>query len=171
MKEQWKPVRDYEDLYHVSNHGRIRSFHARSKGAEVFPGMNEKGYKFMPLSRGGKLKNKRIARLVAEAFLPDWDEALEVDHINGIKTDNMASNLRMITHRQNCRSFTTTKRGATSKYRGVSWYKRDCKWKVDIGVNGKSMHVGYFTSEVEAAKAWDEKALSLGFSKEALNAV
>jgi hypothetical protein len=47
---------------------------------------------------------------------------------------------------------------AGSKYRGVSWYKRDSKWKAQIECDGKNHHLGSFEDEKEAAKAYDRAA-------------
>lgn len=52
-------------------------------------------------------------------------------------------------------------RNGTSKYVGVSWFKRDSKWRAYLKQNGKQFHLGYFASEIEAAKAYDKKALKL----------
>ena len=46
------------------------------------------------------------------------------------------------------------KKGGTSKYIGVSWYKITNKWVSKIEINGKIKHLGYFTDEKEAAQAY-----------------
>ena len=43
----------------------------------------------------------------------------------------------------------------SSKYRGVSWYKKSNQWKAEIKVAGKLEHLGYFDDEAEAARAFD----------------
>lgn len=48
-----------------------------------------------------------------------------------------------------------------SKYRGVCWNKCNSSWKACIKIDGKNKHIGYFTNEVEAAKAYDVKALQV----------
>ncbi len=50
---------------------------------------------------------------------------------------------------------------ATSKYIGVSWFKRDGCWRAWITINKKQIHIGYFNSELEAALAYDKKAIEL----------
>ncbi len=47
--------------------------------------------------------------------------------------------------------------GGTSKYKGVSWARHMNKWKASIGFKGKQIQIGFFDSEIKAAKAYDEK--------------
>ena len=110
-----------------------------------------------------------IHRIVAEVMLPDWDKKLEVDHINGDRANNHWSNLRMVTASKNQRSFRSKCLKATSKYRGVCFYKRTSDWFVQCKVKGSSNFGGYFKNEVSAALAYDKIAESLGFNPEALN--
>lgn len=82
-----------------------------------------------------------------------------VDHINGDTLDNRQENLRLCTARQNvCNS---GPRGGTSKFKGVYWFRWKNKWAAQIRCKGEKYHLGYFDSEVEAAKAYDAKALEL----------
>lgn len=84
-----------------------------------------------------------------------------VDHINHNTLDNRKSNLRPATYRQNNFNKLPQKRGGTSKYKGVSWNKRNKKWVAQIMINRQSIHLGCFTEEIEAAKAYDKKAKEL----------
>lgn len=83
---------------------------------------------------------------------------LQVDHINGLRTDNRRANLRLCTHAENKRAYKKPSRGS-SRYRGVSWNTREQKWKVTIMVERKNLHLGYFTAELKAAAAYDAAAL------------
>jgi hypothetical protein len=49
----------------------------------------------------------------------------------------------------------TTKKGGTSRYRGVCWYKSTKKWRARIGVDGKTKHLGSFVDEDDAGRAYD----------------
>ena len=113
----------------------------------------------------------QVHRLVAMAFLPDWNENLQVDHVNGERSDNRLSNLRMVTPRENQMAFRRKHEGASSKFRGVSWHKRTQEWYASIKTDGNRQNLGCFTSEEDAAKAYNSAAIKLGFKKEALNAV
>jgi hypothetical protein len=76
---------------------------------------------------------------------------LEVDHINGIKTDNMPENLRLANHSENQRNRQFINKRNKSGVRGAYW--EDGKLRVSITVNGKTKHIGRFTSKQEAESA------------------
>ena len=85
-------------------------------------------------------------------------EGLQVDHINGDKLFNLRSNLRICTNQQNNRN-TKSRKGSSSKYKGVSWDARNKKWISQICIgNGTHKKIGRFVCEIEAAKAYDELA-------------
>lgn len=77
-----------------------------------------------------------------------------VDHINGNKFDNRMSNLRICTPSQSARNVSKTKKKCTSQYKGVDWNIKGMKWRSICG--GK--YLGYYDSEIEAAKAYNEAA-------------
>lgn len=80
-----------------------------------------------------------------------------VDHINGNGLDNRRDNLRPATTAQN--QWNTEKQANnTSGYKGVTYDKRARKWKAYIGVNGKRLHLGYFSTAEEAAIAYNDAA-------------
>ena len=80
-----------------------------------------------------------------------------VDHANGQKLDNRRSNLRLATRSNNASN--QKKRSSTkAKYKGVIWRQNAQRWQGYIGTMGKWIHLGYFDSEIEAAKAYDEAA-------------
>jgi hypothetical protein len=80
-----------------------------------------------------------------------------VDHINGNGLDNRRTNLRLCTQQQNCRN-SRPHRDGTSRFKGVSWFKRDQCWRAYLVIDAKQKHLGYFADEVEAAKAYDAAA-------------
>lgn len=103
--ERWRPVVDYEGLYSVSSHGRVRSERntTRSrKGAIIQPG-DTHGYRLVALSAPGYArKTWLVHRLVAEAFigLPPCDGA-QTNHRDGNRSDNRVENLEWVTPREN----------------------------------------------------------------------
>jgi hypothetical protein len=85
-------------------------------------------------------------------------KGLLVDHKNHDGLDNRKANLRAATRRQNAQNRRKTKRKTASKYKGVSWNKRDKRWVAEIRANDICRDLGYFKSEIEAAKAYDKAA-------------
>lgn len=112
-----------------------------------------------------------VHRLIAMAFLPDYSKDLQVDHINGDKSDNRADNLRMATCRQNHRGFQNKRKGGSSEHRGVCWATREGKWVATIMIDYKHVFLGYFKCEHSAALAYNKGALAAGFAVESLNKV
>lgn len=74
-----------------------------------------------------------------------------VDHINGNPLDNRRVNLRVVTQKTNSQN--SRARGGSSRYRGVSWAKREKKWLASAYVAGRNRHIGYFDLEEDAALA------------------
>jgi len=77
---------------------------------------------------------------------------LQVDHINGINTDNRKLNLRPATAAQNLRNI--FKYGS----KGVRYEPSKRKWRARIGINRKQMHLAYFATEIEAIEAYNKAA-------------
>lgn len=85
---------------------------------------------------------------------------LEVYHKDGNGLNNVRSNLRLCTHQQNL--FNQKKKiGTKSKYKGVTWCKRNNKWLAQIMMNKKNKFLGYFAMERVAALVYDDKAKEL----------
>lgn len=86
----------------------------------------------------------------------------EIDHINGNGLDNRKENLRFCSHRENCRASRKRQRNTSSMYKGIYWDKKEKKWRARICLmDGTKKHPGYFESELDAAKAYDEAATEL----------
>lgn len=81
----------------------------------------------------------------------------EVDHIDGNRTNNRWSNLRLATRSQNMGN-TPKYRNNTSGHKGVFWHKKACKWMVQIQVQGKLKYLGLFVSFEEACQVQEAAA-------------
>ena len=83
-----------------------------------------------------------------------------IDHRDGNGLNNQKSNLRFCTQSEN--SMNQRKQENTSSvFKGVTFHKNIKKWMAQIQINGKRICLGYFDSEVEAAKAYNAKAVEL----------
>lgn len=131
--EVWKDIQDYEGLYQVSNFGRIKSLpitynYRGEKYPRIFeskimnPTFGSDGYASTQLTKNKIQKTFRVHRIVAETFIPNPDNLPIVDHINRIRNDNKASNLRWVTPMDNAKNgltdsvIATYKDGTTKKF-------------------------------------------------------
>ena len=154
-KEEWKDIKDYEGIYQVSNLGRVKSLKF-DKEKILNTGKASSGYLMVCFSKNGKKKARTVHSVVAEAFLDHEPNGykLVVNHINFDRLDNRVENLEVVTNRENSNQKHLK---STSNYTGVSWYNRTKKWESKIRVNGKSKHLGLFTNELEASRAYQNK--------------
>lgn len=97
--EEWKDVVGYEGFYQVSDKGRVKSLdrvdclgHAR-KGIILKQRVTKWGYMRTMLYKNGVSKQESIHRLVGKAFIPNIENKEQINHIDGVKTNNSVFNL------------------------------------------------------------------------------
>ena len=155
MEEVWKDVPGYEGDYKISNLGNLKSFkHSKEKYRKFF--LTSKGYYFCILSKNNKQKRFKIHQLVAMAFLNHTPCGMKliIDHIDDDKLNNMVDNLRIITPYENHNKVKNNTK--SSKYIGVSFEKQKNKWRARVYSGENKKHIGYFNTEEDAAKAYND---------------
>jgi hypothetical protein len=100
MTEVYKDIKGYNGLYQVSNLGNVKRINKKNV-SYLKPSNNGKGYLQITLCVNGKRKLFMHHRLIAEAFIGNPNNYQQVNHINGIKTDNSIQNLEWVTAKQN----------------------------------------------------------------------
>jgi hypothetical protein len=159
----WKTIKDFEN-YEVSDAGLVRSIerviykktgekHYTQPTTILKHGLTKDGYPMVVLCKDGKMNTRRIHRLVLETFMPMEDSTLQVNHIDHVKDNNKLSNLEWCTNRENSihRGKNITK---ASKYTGLYYIKDRNRWCARIRVNGKTISLGTYEKEEDAAKAY-----------------
>lgn len=104
MKEIWKDVVGYEGLYQISNLGRVKSVERYRKGKRgsmtyckeriLSSRISNAGYYQVCVCKENMKRQLTIHRMVAMTHIPNESNLPCVDHINGVRTDNRAVNLR-----------------------------------------------------------------------------
>jgi hypothetical protein len=124
---------------------------------------NKQTYKnitnFYAVRSGKRINGKRLG-IKMHRFILNAPKGIEVDHRDTDGLNNQRYNLRLCTCQQNNMNINPY-RGCSSKYKGVGWHKKNKKWQVQIALNRKSKHLGYFVSETEAALAYNFAATKL----------
>lgn len=111
--EEWRDVKGFEGLYQVNNYGQVKSLR---KDALLKPAKSKYGYMLCVLCKNGVMHDRRVHRLVAEAFLENPRSLPQVNHKDGNKSNNNVENLEWCTCSENSRHavenglFSTNKR-------------------------------------------------------------
>ena len=95
--EIWKPVKNFEQRYTVSNTGKVKSL----KNSIILKERDLRGYKRVALFKDGKPHDKRIHRLVGEVFIDNPDKKPEINHKDKNRSNNHVSNLEWATSKEN----------------------------------------------------------------------
>lgn len=105
--EEWRAVVGFEGQYEVSNHGRVRSLFrvmdsGRHQSGRILKQSMSNGYRYVGLVHlDCSQKVARIHVLVAQAFIGERPKGLVINHIDHDKTNNHATNIEYVTHKEN----------------------------------------------------------------------
>jgi hypothetical protein len=112
------------------------------------------------LHDGYAARRENGRRIYIHREIMEPPEGMLVDHADRNKLDNCRSNLRVCTRQENmCNRGKRT--GASSRFKGVGYAKENHKWLAKIWGEGQRIWLGYFADEIEAARAYDRKAVEL----------
>lgn len=148
--ELWKAHPEYAGI-EVSTLGRVRTLDKMvwngsgtwlMKGRILKPASDKDGYLMVQVKVNDKFISKKVHRLVAQAFIPNYDNLPEVNHKNCARDDNRAINLEWCSHLYNVRY--------RQKY-GVS--QMEAAGHPLFAINLATLEVSHFRAQTEAGRA------------------
>ncbi len=133
------------------------AWNTRWAGKEAFTSTNLHGYR-----QGNIFKCVTRAHRVIWAIVTGRWPSEQIDHINGIRTDNRLQNLREVSGSENSKN-KCQRSNNTSGVTGVSWSRDKQKWLADIRVNRKQIYIGRFDNFEDAVAARKAAEAKYGF--------
>lgn len=150
MQEEWRGISGFQN-YEISNLGRVRNaIYCRV----LKPSLNYEGYLTIKLFKDGVGTNKRVHRLVADAFLDNPFGKPQVNHIDHDKTNNRVDNLEWVTPQEN----------TDHEIRSGTNKTRNCKLKMNEQYREGKVQLSFLVTPEENA-ALEKEALETGHSR------
>lgn len=124
IREEWRPVREFEGIYEVSNFGVIRraaDSKSWAKGRVLKQVLDRGGYLQVRLYQGNDGITRKVHRIVVEAFVGLRPKGFDINHKDSDKTNNHLFNLEFVTRSENMlhRYKAAPRRPNSIIYRGV----------------------------------------------------
>lgn len=155
--EIWKDIPNYEGYYQASSLGNIKSMKRilKCSNGDRFKkemllkcSVDAQGYLNCCLCKDGDCKTIKVHRLIALTFLDNPNELPEVDHLDRVRINARLDNLEWVSRIDNVHR--ALDRDKTSQYIGVSLCKRGNKYRAEIQINSKKIHLGTFDTPYNA---------------------
>ena len=145
-KTEVEGLLDYDPMTGVFRWKRRMS--SRAKAGSVAGTIDRDGYVVIRINGRGYKAHRLVRLLATGSWPPD-----QVDHINRVRSDNRAVNLRDATHLENSVNTDFSHAIGRSGVRNVTWYSQYGLWKASFMHKGKKVFVGYFEKVPQAALA------------------
>ena len=112
--------------------------------------INKDGYYFIQLYHHKIKKQYMVHRVIYKFYNRDWDMTYtpdnQLDHFDNDKRNNNIENLRVVNSSENHQNVISAK--------GYTWSKRENKYRAQIRINYKCIHIGYYDTAEEARAAY-----------------
>lgn len=145
----WKKINCEFNNYEISNYCEVRNI---ITGKILKSYIDKYGYVYHGLSGGGITKKFKLHRLMALTFIFNPQNKKEVNHIDGNPKNNLLYNLEWVSHFEN-QSHKIKRWNTSSKYLGVTFNKKENRWRAQIQINKKKISLGTHNTEIEAYQA------------------
>lgn len=136
----------------------FKTWNTRYANKETLNNVNKKSGYFQVTVSGIRFMAHRVIWAYHHGYWPNDD----LDHINGIKTDNRIENLRIVDAVENGRNRRISRNNKSGKS-GVHWNNRQSKWLAIITVNFKKIYLGTFSKIDDAILAREQAEADYGF--------
>lgn len=149
--ENWKPIKNYEDKYLISDHGNVKTLsrniyrkcgklHYKQPEKYLNPSLLPIGYRYIGLHIDGKIKLKTVHSLVAEHFIDNPNNLKTVNHKDGNKLNNHVSNLEWLSNADNLKHAFDTK---LHKYASLFMYNQNTGERLFFNRVSDAVKIGF----------------------------